>query len=42
MNKEEVAALLARTGEAAQTGKFEGFKTGTDYDATSRHPEWLG
>ncbi len=42
MNGQEVAALLARTEEAARTGKFEGFKTGTDFDATSRHPEWLG
>jgi predicted aldo/keto reductase-like oxidoreductase len=42
MNQEQVAALLARTKTAAMTGKFEGFKTSIEFDATAKHPEWLG
>jgi len=42
MNPETVAALLARTAQAAATGKFEGFKTTPQFDATAQHPEWLG
>ena len=38
----EVNDLLARTAKAAATGKHEEFKTGTQFDATARHPEWLG
>jgi len=37
-----VAALLARTAQAAATGKYERFKTSTAFDATARHLEWLG
>ena len=42
MNQDEVAALLARTKEAASQGKFERFKTANQFDATAQHPEWLG
>jgi aryl-alcohol dehydrogenase-like predicted oxidoreductase len=42
MSKEQVAALLARTDKAAMTGKHEGFKTTPAFDATARHPDWLG
>ncbi|HZV35816.1 MAG TPA: aldo/keto reductase, partial [Verrucomicrobiae bacterium] len=42
MNKTEVAALLAKTAEAAQNGHFEGYKTTHSYDGTYHHPEWLG
>ena len=42
MNKEQVAALLARTAQAAATGNYEGFKTTPAFDATARHPEWIG
>lgn len=42
MNDEQVTALLNRTEQPAMTGKFEGFKTGTAFDATARHPDWLG
>jgi aryl-alcohol dehydrogenase-like predicted oxidoreductase len=42
MSDEEVAALLARTGNAASRGKFELFKTTSIYDGTASHPEWLG
>src|SRR6476659_8636711 len=38
----EVAALLARTAQAAATGEFEPFKTTSIFDATASHPEWLG
>lgn len=36
------AALLAKTKDHAATGKFEGFKTGTEFDATARNPAWTG
>lgn len=42
MPQQEVAALLGRTAQAAANGSFEGFKTGTGFDATSSHPAWLG
>ena len=37
-----VAALLARTAQAASRGEFELFKTTSIYDGTAQHPEWLG
>jgi aryl-alcohol dehydrogenase-like predicted oxidoreductase len=42
MDSSQVAALLARTKNAAMTGKHELFKTGTGFDATAQHPDWLG
>ncbi len=42
MDKDEVATLLARTPQPASTGKYEGFKTTPQFDATAQHPEWLG
>ena len=42
MNQSQVAALLARTKDAAMTGKHELFKTGTRFDATAQHLDWLG
>jgi hypothetical protein len=42
MNKSEVAALLARTAQAAQTGRFELFKTDKRFDGTAQNPQWLG
>lgn len=42
MSKEDMAALLAKTAEAAADGRFERFKTGNQFDATAQHPEWLG
>jgi predicted aldo/keto reductase-like oxidoreductase len=38
----EVAALLARTATAGAEGKFEPFKTTTNFDGTSHNPQWLG
>lgn len=40
--QDQISALLDRTRSAALGGKYEGFKTTTTYDATARHPEWLG
>jgi hypothetical protein len=42
MSATEVSALLGRTKGAAEMGKFELFKTATAFDATAKHPEWLG
>lgn len=42
MDQQQVADLLARTTQAASAGKFEPFKTGSAFDATSRNPKWLG
>ena len=39
--KETVAALLDRTREAAQDGRYEKFKTSQKFDGTSQHPHWL-
>jgi predicted aldo/keto reductase-like oxidoreductase len=38
----EVTALLAKTAKAAAKGEYEGFKTGTQFDATAKNPQWLG
>ena len=35
-------ALLAKSRDAAGSGKFERFKTGTPFDATARNPAWTG
>jgi len=37
----QVTALLEKTKEAAQGGRFERFKTSTQFDGTHKHPEWL-
>ena len=37
-----VAALLARTSDAAARGQFELFKTTAVFDATALNPDWLG
>jgi predicted aldo/keto reductase-like oxidoreductase len=42
MNKEQLAALLEKTKQAAEGGRFEPFKTSAMYDGTAAHPEWLG
>ena len=42
MSEHQVAALLARTAQAASRGEFERFKTSSIYDATATHPDWLG
>ena len=42
MSDREVGSLLAKTLEAATSGKFEPFKTTSIFDGTARNPEWLG
>jgi predicted aldo/keto reductase-like oxidoreductase len=42
LSKDEVAALLAKTDQAARNGKFEEYKTSHTFDGTYHNPEWLG
>jgi aryl-alcohol dehydrogenase-like predicted oxidoreductase len=42
LTEEQVAALLKKTAEAAAEGRFEPFKTTSQFDSTAKHPEWLG
>jgi predicted aldo/keto reductase-like oxidoreductase len=42
MDRQQVAAILAKTKEAAMTGEFELFKTSSHYDGTIKNPSWLG
>src|ERR1041385_6324249 len=38
MDEAKMAALLAKTREPASNGKFERFKTASDFDATAKNP----
>jgi predicted aldo/keto reductase-like oxidoreductase len=42
MGNDEVAQLLAKTAQAAASGKFELFKTTSHFDSTAKKPRWLG
>jgi aryl-alcohol dehydrogenase-like predicted oxidoreductase len=42
MGEKETSALLARTAEAAASGRYEQFKTTERFDGTARNPQWLG
>jgi predicted aldo/keto reductase-like oxidoreductase len=42
MSQAQVAALLAKTKEAAMTGKYELFKTSNRFDGTAKNPQWMG
>lgn len=42
MTKEQISTLLAKTEQAAITGKFEPFKTTSQFDGTAQHPDWMG
>jgi aryl-alcohol dehydrogenase-like predicted oxidoreductase len=42
LSDEALAGLLERTKVAALSGDFEKFKTGTQFDATARNPDWIG
>jgi uncharacterized protein len=42
LDRQQVAAILAKTKDAAMTGKFELFKTSPHYDGTIKNPSWLG
>ena len=41
LSEAQVAALLAKTREAALTGRFEAFKTSHVFDGTASHPAWM-
>jgi predicted aldo/keto reductase-like oxidoreductase len=38
----EVAAILAKTAPVASAGKYERYKTSTQFDSTTNNPSWLG
>ena len=42
MSQSEVAALLAKTTQAARNGEFEQYKTTNNFDGTGHNPQWLG
>lgn len=42
MRRATLDALLAKTRQAAADGQYELFKTSQHFDATAKHPEWLG
>jgi hypothetical protein len=42
LGETEVAALLAKTADAARNGQYEGYKTTTNFDGTGHNPQWLG
>lgn len=42
MSQGQTAALLAKTKDAALTGKYEPFKTTAMFDGTARNPKWMG
>ena len=42
LSETQVAALLAKTKDAARNGEFEGYKTTTNFDGTAHNPQWLG
>lgn len=42
LTKQQVAQLRAKTATSAVNGEYELFKTTSIFDATARHPDWLG
>lgn len=42
LSRQQIADVLNRTAPAAAEGQFERFKTTNQFDATAKHPEWLG
>jgi len=42
MTSAQIEALAGKAREAAMTGKYERFKTTDHFDATAKHPSWLG
>jgi predicted aldo/keto reductase-like oxidoreductase len=41
LNRTQLDALLAKTKQAAMTGKFEPFKTTAAFDGTAQNPQWM-
>jgi aryl-alcohol dehydrogenase-like predicted oxidoreductase len=42
LTQAQLSALLAKTKDAALSGKLETFKTSTQQDGTARNPQWMG
>jgi uncharacterized protein len=42
LDREQVAALLAKTEQAAKDGQWELYKTSHTFDGTYHNPQWLG
>jgi hypothetical protein len=42
LDRQQVAAILAKTKGAAMTGKFELSKASSHYGGTIKNPPWLG
>lgn len=42
MSDAQLQSLVAKTKQVALTGRFEPFKTTTQFDGTAQHPEWMG
>jgi len=42
LSENQVAAVLAKTAKAAQSGEFELYKTSHHFDGTYQNPQWLG
>jgi predicted aldo/keto reductase-like oxidoreductase len=42
MSDEQRSALLAKTTKTAENGDYELYKTGPQFDSTSKNPQWLG
>ena len=41
LTAEQIAALLAKTAQAAQKGEYELYKTSHNFDGTYQNPQWL-
>jgi aryl-alcohol dehydrogenase-like predicted oxidoreductase len=42
LSRSEVSALMAKTRQAALSGRYELFKTSVRFDGTASHPQWMG
>lgn len=42
LTNEECSALVAKTNKSSEAGRYELYKTGTEFDSTDRNPHWLG
>jgi predicted aldo/keto reductase-like oxidoreductase len=42
LSQDQVAAMLSKTANVAQAGRFEPYKTSTQFDGTGHNPQWLG
>ena len=42
LSEKEVAAIRAKTQPVAAAGKYELYKTSSNFDGTAHNPEWLG